>query len=146
MKIYEVKDKSEDLKSTLLNIWEQSVKATHTFLTDEEIKKIKGYVPMAISGVKHLIVAEDDIGEIVGFIGVESRKIEMLFISPLCRGKGIGKSLVKFGVENYNVNEVTVNQQNPQAVGFYEHLGFKTYKRTELDEEGNPYPLLYMKL
>ena len=74
MKIYEVKDKSEDLKSTLLNIWEQSVKATHTFLTDEEIKKIKGYVPMAISGVKHLIVAEDDIGEIVGFIGVESRK------------------------------------------------------------------------
>ena len=70
----------------------------------------------------------------------------MLFISPLCRGKGIGKSLVKFGVENYNVNEVTVNQQNPQAVGFYEHLGFKTYKRTELDEEGNPYPLLYMKL
>lgn len=41
--------------------------------------------------------------------------------------------------------EVTVNEQNPQAVGFYEHLGFQTYKRTECDEEGNPYPLLYMK-
>ena len=41
--------------------------------------------------------------------------------------------------------EVTVNEQNPQAVGFYEHLGFQTYKRTEGDEEGNPYPLLYMK-
>ena len=27
----------------------------------------------------------------------------------------------------------------------YEHLGFVTYKRTDLDEEGNPYPLLYMK-
>ena len=40
--------------------------------------------------------------------------------------------------------EVTVNEQNPQ-VGFYEHLGFQTYKRTECDEEGNPYPLLYMK-
>ena len=146
MKIYEVKDRTNDLKSTLLNIWEQSVKATHTFLTDEEIKKIKGYVPIAISSVKHLIVAKDNIGEIVGFMGVEGSKIEMLFISPLCRGKGIGKSLVKFGIENYNVNEVTVNQQNPQAVGFYEHLGFKTYKRTELDEEGNPYPLLYMKL
>lgn len=146
MKIYEVKDRTNDLKSTLLNIWEQSVKATHTFLTDEEIKKIKGYVPIAISSVKHLIVAKDNIGEIVGFMGVEGSKIEMLFISPLCRGKGIGKSLVKFGIENYNVNEVTVNQQNPQAVGFYEHLSFKTYKRTEFDEEGNPYPLLYMKL
>ena len=41
--------------------------------------------------------------------------------------------------------EVTVNEQNPRAVGFYEHLGFQTYKRTECDEEGNPYPLLYMK-
>lgn len=41
--------------------------------------------------------------------------------------------------------EVTVNEQNPQAVGFYEHLGFQTYKGTECDEEGNPYPLLYMK-
>ena len=41
--------------------------------------------------------------------------------------------------------EETVNEQNPQAVGFYEHLGFQTYKRTECDEEGNPYPLLYMK-
>ena len=40
--------------------------------------------------------------------------------------------------------EVTVNEQNPQAVGFYEHLGFQTYKRTECDEEGNPYPLLYI--
>ncbi len=146
MKIYEVKDRTNDLKSTLLNIWEQSVKATHTFLTDEEIKKIKEYVPMAINGVKYLIVAEDSADKIVGFMGVEGSKIEMLFISPLCRGKGIGKSLVQFGVENYNVNEVTVNQQNPQAVGFYEHLSFKTYKRTEFDEEGNPYPLLYMKL
>ena len=41
--------------------------------------------------------------------------------------------------------EVTVNKQNPQAVRFYEHLEFQTYKRTECDEEGNPYPLLYMK-
>ena len=24
-------------------------------------------------------------------------------------------------------------------------MGFEVYKRTELDEQGNPYPLLYMK-
>ena len=42
--------------------------------------------------------------------------------------------------------EVTVNEQNPQAVGFYRHMGFEAYKRTGLDEEGNPYPLLYMRL
>lgn len=25
-------------------------------------------------------------------------------------------------------------------------IGFKVYKRAELDEQGNPYPILYMRL
>ena len=32
------------------------------------------------------------------------------------------------------------------AKGFYEHRGFKTYKRTELDEQGNAYPILHRRL
>lgn len=79
-------------------------------------------------------------------MGTENRRLEMLFISPTERGKGIRKQLVQYGIKGFNINEVTVNKQNPQAVGFYEHIGFKTYKRTDLDEQGNPYPLLYMKL
>lgn len=47
--------------------------------------------------------------------------------------------------ERYGVRELTVNGQNPQAVGFYEHLGFSVWKRTERDEEGGEYPLLYMR-
>ena len=50
------------------------------------------------------------------------------------------------GNEKYGVKQLTVNEQNPQAIGFYEHLGFKVYKRTDNDEQGNPYPLLYMRL
>ena len=50
------------------------------------------------------------------------------------------------GIEQYGVREVTVNEQNPQAVDFYAHFGFRTYRRTERDEEGGPYPLLYMRL
>ena len=53
--------------------------------------------------------------------------------------------MLQYGIETYGITELTVNEQNPQAVGFYEHMGFETYKRTELDEEGDPYPLLYMK-
>lgn len=71
--------------------------------------------------------------------------LEMLFLAPEERGKGTGRKLMQYGIEKYGIQEVTVNEQNPQAVGFYEHLGFQTYKRTECDEEGNPYPLLYMK-
>ena len=79
-------------------------------------------------------------------MGTQNGRLEMLFIAPEEREKGIGKQLLQYGVQNYGITEVTVNEQNPQAVGFYEHMGFKTYKRTDLDDEGSPYPLLYMKL
>lgn len=47
------------------------------------------------------------------------------------------------------LSDTEVNQIKeyvPQAVGFYEYMGFQTYKRTDCDEEGNSYPLLYMKM
>lgn len=146
MKIYEVYERKLELSDVLLTIWEKSVRATHLFLSDAEVKQIKEYVPMALSGVKHLIIAENDSGKVIGFMGIENNRLEMLFLLPEIRGKGIGKQMLQYAVQNYGVQEVTVNEQNPQAVGFYEHAGFVTYKRTECDEERNPYPLLYMKL
>jgi putative acetyltransferase len=70
----------------------------------------------------------------------------MLFLSPSERGRGLGRKLLEYGIQNYDVLELTVNEQNPQAAGFYKHLGFETYMRTDCDEEGRPYPLLYMRL
>ena len=101
---------------------------------------------MAIENVEYLIIAEKEFGEPVAFMGIDSNRLEMLFLSPEVRGKGRGRQLLQYGIETYNIQELTVNEQNPQAVGFYEHMGFQTYKRTEYDEEGNPYPLLYMRL
>lgn len=101
---------------------------------------------MAIENVEYLIIAEKEFGEPVAFMGIDSNRLEMLFLSPEVRGKGLGKQQLQYGIETYNIQELTVNEQNPQAVGFYEHMGFQTYKRTEYDEEGNPYPLLYMRL
>ena len=146
MKIYEVKERTPWLAADLLDIWEASVRATHHFLSDAEITQIKEYVPQALQGVAHLIIAEDETDGPTAFMGIENNRLEMLFLSPKVRGKGLGKQLLQCAVPNYGVRELTVNEQNPQAVGFYEHLGFQTYKRTECDEEGNPYPLLYMKL
>lgn len=146
MKIYEAQVRTPQLLEDLLNIWEDSVRATHLFLSDAEVKKIKEYVPQALSGVKHLIIAENKSGKAIAFMGTENSRLEMLFLAPAERGKGIGRQLIQYGIQNYGIREVTVNEQNPQAVGFYEHVGFEIYKRTDFDEEGNPYPLLYMKM
>ena len=138
-------DRTPELIRRLLEVWESSVRATHLFLSDEKIKKIKGYVPQALQGVAHLVTAEDETGRAVAFMGIEDGTLEMLFLSPEERGRGLGRRLIQYGMENYAVERLTVNEQNPQARGFYEHMGFHVYKRTELDEQGNPYPLLYMR-
>ena len=146
MKIIEITDRTPDLMERLLAVWANSVRATHLFLSDDEIKSIKEYVPQALNGIAHLIIAEDETGRPVAFMGIEDSTLEMLFISPEERGKGLGKRLIQYGIENYAVERLAVNEQNPQAKGFYEHMGFQVYKRTDLDEQGNPYPLLYMRL
>lgn len=145
MKILEVKDRTTIIKS-LLEVWEDSVKATHLFLSNEEIESIKRYVPQALKVVSHLIIVENNDNIPIAFMGIEDKKLEMLFIKNNERGKKIGKQLLTYGIENYNINKLTVNEQNTNALEFYKHMGFKTYKRTELDEQGNPYPILYMKL
>lgn len=139
-------ERNETLIKELLEVWENSVRATHEFLSNEEILEIKKYVPEALSGISHLIIDNDEMGKPIAFMGIEGNKLEMLFIKNSERGKGLGRKLLNYGINNYNVNELAVNEQNPQAKGFYEHMGFKVYKRNELDDQGNPYPVLYMRL
>lgn len=126
------------------------VVTNHTFLTDDESNRIKQYVPQAIAEVPELVVMYPD-GDSsdqtpFAFMGVADGRLEMLFVDPDHHGHGIGKQLLEHGIAHHNVRELTVNEQNPQAIGFYQHMGFVTYRRTEQDEEGGPYPLLYMRL
>lgn len=146
MKIVEVKQRNQNTIDELVILWEASVRATHTFLTESEILRIKEYVPEALADIKDLFIYQDEKDKALGFMGVQDGCLEMLFISPKARSMGIGRQLLEYGVANCGVNTLTVNEQNPQAVGFYEHMGFRVYKRSEMDEQGGPYPLLYMRL
>lgn len=146
MRIIEIRERDPKLIERLVTVWERSVRATHLFLSDEEIGNIKKYVPTALQEIPHLIVAEKQPGTPVAFMGIEGQNLEMLFISPKERAKGLGRQLIQYGKEHYSLQTLAVNEQNPLAIGFYEHMGFQVYRRTERDEQGNPYPLLYMKL
>lgn len=130
---------------TLLDIWEESVRATHDFLTE---KDIEGFKPLIL---EHAFPAVDlrcaiyD-GEILGFLGVYDRKVEMLFLSPKHFGKGIGRLLMEYAIQNMAATKVDVNEHNPKAFEFYKHMGFEVVKRSPLDEQGNPFPILHMEL
>lgn len=145
MKIIRIKDRDDCLIEKLCMIWRSSVSATHLFLLDVEIEKIAGYIPGAIKEVQELVIAADEQGEPIAFMGVDNHKLEMLFVSPKWRGNGVGKHLLQYGIKEFSINELGVNEQNPQAIGFYEYMGFQAIRRTEMDEQGNPYPIIYMK-
>ncbi|MFA0812746.1 acetyltransferase [Microbulbifer epialgicus] len=131
---------------TLIKIWEASVRATHDFLQEEDIVNLKPLILEQYFDSVDLMCAKDEDGKIIGFCGVLDGNIEMLFISPESRGSGVGTLLTQYAIENLGAMKVDVNEQNRQALGFYEHLGFIVVGRSPLDGQGKPYPLLHMEL
>ncbi|MDE5944454.1 MAG: GNAT family N-acetyltransferase, partial [Rikenella sp.] len=84
-------------------------------------------------------------GRIVAFLGTADAGIEMLFVAPAERGRGIGRELVLHAVRTLGCRRVEVNEQNEQAVGFYLRMGFRQTGRTAVDGEGLPYPILRLE-
>jgi len=130
----------------VVDVWEASVRATHDFLKEEDILYFKPLILRDYLKLVDLRAVRNEDQRIIGFLGVADSKIEMLFIHPDLRGKGIGKLLVDYALGDLKVKKVDVNEQNYLAVGFYEHLGFKTISRSELDGLGMPYPILHMEI
>ena len=130
----------------VVNVWEASVRATHHFLKEEDIEYFKPLILNTYLDAVDLRCIRNKKGEIAGFSGVADGNLEMLFIHPEIRGSGIGKTLLEYSIKEQKVTKVDVNEDNKQAVGFYEKFGFKIYKRSELDSSGKPYPTLHMKL
>lgn len=142
---YSLFERTDVLVNALVELWEASVRASHHFLAEVDIRHLTPFVGEAIRGVETLLVMYQG-NRPLAFMGVENRKIEILFVAPGCFGNGFGKQLVRIAIEQYGVCYVDVNEQNPQAEGFYRHLGFRTFERTETDGQGNPFPILRMKL
>ncbi|SNR74176.1 putative acetyltransferase [Maribacter sedimenticola] len=130
----------------VVRVWESSVRATHHFLKEEDIKYFKPLILNTYLDAVELRCVRNNEKNIVGFLGVADQNLEMLFIHPDFRGKGIGKTLLVYSIQQMGVKKVDVNEQNEQAVGFYKHFGFETIKRSELDSSGKPYPTLHMEL
>ena len=130
----------------LIDVWEASVRATHHFLAEEDILYFRQRILDTYFDLVQLHTVRDENDQIAGFLGLSDDKIEMLFIRPDQRGRGIGKQLLDFAIQEKGFRFVDVNEQNEQAVGFYKKLGFKVIARHDLDPEGRPYPILEMAL
>lgn len=130
----------------LLDIWLRAVRATHHFLQASDIDALLPQLRDVYLPAVELWVAVNTDDRPLGFIGFNENHVEMLFVAPELHGQGIGRALLNFGRQSRSVMSVDVNEQNPQAVGFYRHYGFIQTGRSPLDGEGRPFPLLHMSL
>ena len=137
-------DKRNEVLSDLIALWERSVRASHTFLTERNIAEIKPQVAPAIVAISHFLVIREA-GKIVAFMGVEEDSIEMLFIDPLAWKKGYGRALIQYAIDELDAIYVDVNEDNHGARVFYEALGFAMFDYSETDGAGNPFPILHLK-
>jgi putative acetyltransferase len=128
----------------LVQVWEASVRATHDFVLEDHIVSFRTLVPQYFDAVDLYVIRDEN--KILGFLGTGEQEVQMLFLHPDSRRKGLGKTFMQFAIKEHKVTKVEVNEQNTQAVGFYQHMGFKVVGRSELDYTGKPYPLLYMEL
>lgn len=106
----------------LIIIWENSVRATHDFLPEKMIATLRPLILNNYLPNIDVYMSVDEHNNITGFMATKENRLEMLFTS-LSRGKGIGKALLQYAVTNFAVNEVDVNEQNKQAIGFYQRHG-----------------------
>lgn len=129
----------------LVTIWESAVQATHNFLSKEDFNYYKSQLGVYFKHV-HLHIYKESQSPIKGFLGVADNKIEMLFVHNDYRGKGIGKQLLNFAINELHISKVDVNEQNADALKFYQHFGFKQVGRSDMDYEGKDYPIIFLSL
>lgn len=138
----------------LLEIWVDAVRSTHHFLKEEDFwyyhrKILPDYFPNL--KLFTLYEQKDTPSSALtglapaGFIGLSSDSIEMLFIHSRARGKEYGRALTNFATQKHHRTKVEVNEQNEQACGFYQAMGFEVVGRRALDHDQKPYPLLHLE-
>lgn len=130
----------------VLVVWEASVRATHHFVTEKDIEFFRRMLGDRLPRLPNLVGSRDGRGEVIGFISVSGRNLDMLFVHPDWRGTGVGRRLLEYAVRSLHATTLDVNEQNEQALGFYRHMGFEVTGRSERDGTGKPYPILHMRL
>lgn len=102
---------------------------------------IKAFEKIDANPSQLLLVAEDETSQVVGtmqlsflqyltYRGGLRAQAEAVFIREDFRGKGIGSELMKYAIEyskqrGAHLIQLTTDKQRPDAIRFYEKLGFK---------------------
>jgi putative acetyltransferase len=141
-----IKKFKTEFRDEVINTWEQSVRATHHFLTSSDIGFYKALVEKIDFHSFEVYCVFDGSNQMIGIFGMEGTSLEMLFLKPAYIGKGVGSQIMAFAFKNYQVATVDVNEDNTIALEFYMKFGFTRYDRLPINDQGKPHPILRLRL
>lgn len=119
--------------------------ATHDFLTAHDRQEIEKEVVGFFSETPVWVATNED-DQPLGFMFLHEGHLEALFVAASARGLGVGKRLISHALTLHPELSIDVNEQNQQAVGFYQHMGCQVSGRSGRDNQGRPYPLLHLRM
>lgn len=134
---------TDSIKEELLQVWEESVRSSHHFLTEDDICYYRIRLKEVYLQAVALYVIRDK--RIVAFMGLSSDMVEMLFVLPSEKGKGHGTTLLDFALHDKHIHKIDVNEDNHEAFSFYKNRGYKVVGRDAVDADGKPYPIIHLE-
>lgn len=108
----------------VMQIWLSGNLDAHSFISDEYWKSNYNLVQEQIQQAD--IFVYEDKGRICGFIGIVEGYIAGIFVDKDYRNHGIGKMLIEYVKQYYDVLTLNVYRKNERAVSFYHRQGFST--------------------
>ena len=139
-KIYHLTD---SIKEELLQVWEESVRSSHHFLTEDDICYYRIRLKEVYLQAVELYVIHSS--RIIAFMGLSNDMVEMLFVLPSEKGKGYGTALLDFALHDKHIHKIDVNEGNKEAYTFYHSRGYKVVGRDVMDADGKPYPIIHLE-
>ncbi|HWK41219.1 MAG TPA: acetyltransferase [Croceibacterium sp.] len=127
-----------------LEIWRAAVDATHRFLAPEHRQQIDAMLAKWLPAADLWIVEGAD-GRAAGFMVMDGRMIDALFVDPALHGRGFGTALLDHALTLAPDAVVDASEQADNALQFYEARGFVRTGRSETDPQGWPYPLIHLE-
>lgn len=131
-------------RDVLVDIWWRSALATHRFLATSELEALLPDVrAMRLENLDTWVLCDQG-STAIGFLVMNGRDVEALFIVPEWLRQGGGRLLLAHARALAGSLTVQVNEQNRDALKFYLAHGFAIVGRSETDSAGRPYPLLHL--
>ncbi len=112
----------------------------------------RAFVPLAedpeaedVHTSRKFVACED--GRVVGFVGVDGSYLSYLYVDPDHYGRGVGRSLLRRGLQlaGSGIHTVALNN-NARAIGLYESEGFEVTDTYACENAGYPTTCLRLEL